>query len=193
MALPENFNEWEHLQNTVKRAHNNTVRDFFRSQLDDDINTPKSSLKHACLMKDNDTASMTTLRMWLFWVMCRKMRDNFEPYMGYRPFNDEVSVRHKPQITCFFLEDVEDVDPEYRPGEGQLSVRLMDKTSKTLNQTNLKTLANKINTEFGQGDGFVWQKGKTATDNAIYSAFWYRFGYYTIFRSWWNGRTLDCV
>ena len=160
MTLPEGFSEWEHLQYTVKRAHNDAVRDYFRSQPENDIDSPKAAVKHACLMKDEDTASMTSLRMWLFWVMCRKMRDNFEPYMGVRPFNDENSVTHRPQVTFFFLEDTEDIDPLYGPVKGVLSVRLMNETSQTLTQSNLQTLANRINLEFGQGNGFVWKKGK---------------------------------
>ena len=160
MPLPENFNEWEHLQHTVRRAHNTAVRDFFHSQADNNITTAKGAVKHACLMKDSDTTAMTTLRMWLFWVMCRKMRDNFEPYLGVRTFPEEHEVKYKPQVTCFFLEDIEDVEPGYRPIEGQLSMRLIDETSKTLTNSNLETLANRINSQFGQGNGFVWQKGK---------------------------------
>lgn len=160
MPLPDGFNEWEHLQNTIRRAHNKSVRDFFRTTEDNNIGTTKGAAKHACLMKDSDTVPMTNLRMWLFWVVCRKMRDNFEPYLGVRHSNDDYSVKYKPHVTCFFLEDPEDVDPEYRPVEGQLSVRLIEETSKTLTKANLETLASKINTQFGQGNGFVWQKGK---------------------------------
>jgi hypothetical protein len=160
MPLPDGFNEWEHLQHTVKKAHNNTVKDFFRDQADDDIGTAKGAAKHACLMKDGDTAPMTTLRMWLFWVVCRKMRDNFEPYYGIPIAAFDAEVKYRPQITCYFLEDHNDVEQGYRPVEGQLSIRLMNDTSQTLSKGELTSLANKINTEFGQGQGFVWDKGK---------------------------------
>lgn len=160
MPLPENFNEWEHLQHTIRRAHNSAVRDFFRSQPDNNIGTTKGSAKHACLMKDADTTAMTSLRMWLFWVVCRKMRDNFEPHLGIRIPPEEFEVKYKPQVTCFFLEDPEDVKPGYRPVEGQLSVRLIEETSKTLTKANLQTIAKRIETQFGQNNGFVWNKGK---------------------------------
>lgn len=160
MPIPEDFNEWEHLQHTIRRAHNSTVRDFFSGQVDGDIDTPKGSAKHACLMKDDDTANMTIIRLWLFWVICRKMRDNFEPYYGIPIASFDAEVKYKPQVTCFFLEDVNDVEPEYRPVEGQLSIRLMNETSTTLTNSNLQQLANRINTEFGTGNGFVWRKGK---------------------------------
>jgi hypothetical protein len=160
MTLPEGFSEWEHLQYTVKRAHNDAVRDFFRNQDDNDIGTTKGAAKHACLMKDDDTTAMTTLRMWLFWVVCRKMRDNFEPYYGVPIATFDSEIKYKPQITCFFLEDPNDVELGYRPVEGELSIRLINETSKTLTQANLQTIANRIDTEFGSGNGFVWRKGK---------------------------------
>ncbi len=160
MPLPEEFNEWEHLQHVIRRAHNSTVRDFFHSQADNDIDTPKGAAKQACLMKDDDTANMTIIRLWLFWVICRKMRDNFEPYYGVPIASFDAEVKYRPQITCFFLEDVNDVQPDYRPVEGQLSIRLMDETSSTLTDNNLQQYATRINNEFGRGNGFVWRKGK---------------------------------
>ncbi len=160
MPLPDDFNEWEHLQHTIRKVHNEAVRDFYRTQPDNDISTNRASAKHACLMKDTDTTAMTTLRMWLFWVVCRKMRDNFEPYYGIPVASYDSEVVYHPQVTCFFLEDVQDVEPGYRPVEGQLSIRLMNETSTSLTMTELQQLANRINLEFGQGNGFVWQKGK---------------------------------
>jgi hypothetical protein len=44
------------------------LRDYFRNQPDNDISTPKPSLKHACKIKDEDTAIMVQMRMWLFEV-----------------------------------------------------------------------------------------------------------------------------
>lgn len=160
MPLPEDFNEWEHLQNTVRKVHNDAVRDFYRNQPDNDISTTRASAKHACLMKDNDTASMTMLRYWLFWVVCRKMRDNFEPYYGISIESFDAEVKYKPRITCYFSEDPQDVEPGYRRVDGELSVRLMSETATSLTNTDLQTYANRINTAFGQQNGYVWQKGK---------------------------------
>lgn len=160
MPLPDDFNEWEHLQTTLRRVHNDAVRDFYRSQPDNDIGTARSSAKHACLMKDNDTSTMTVLRFWLFWVVCRKMRDNFEPYRDAQITEPDTQVRHRPQITCYFLEDDNDVEPGYRAVEGTLAIRVMSETSESLTDTKLSALANKVNTTFGQGNGFIWKKGK---------------------------------
>ena len=59
------------------------------------------------------------------------------------------------------MEDPEDVDPDYRPVEGQLSIRVTKETTSSISPTDLDTLANKINIAFGQNNGFVWKKGKT--------------------------------
>lgn len=160
MPLPEGFNEWEHLQHTIRRVHNQAVNDFYRNQPDNNIGTSRSSAKHACLMKDGDTTAMTTLRMWLFWVVCRKMRDNFEPYYGIPIASFDAEVKYHPQITCFFLEDAKDIKDKLPPIEGQLSIRLLKETSNTITKTELQTLAAKVNTAFGQNNGFEWQKGR---------------------------------
>lgn len=160
MPLPNDFSEWIHLRHSIKKVHNDAVRKFYSNQPDDDISTPRASAKHACLMKDEDTSTMTVLRFWLFWVVCRKMRDNFEPY-PYSPIvHDAIEVKYKPQITCFFLQDVQDIEVGRSPVEGQLSIRVMEETSDTLTKVDLEYLANKINFVFGQGNGYVWKKGK---------------------------------
>ncbi|MGK7893358.1 MAG: hypothetical protein AB4372_06970 [Xenococcus sp. (in: cyanobacteria)] len=160
MALPEGFSEWEHLQNTIRRVHNESVMEFFHGQPDNSINTPRASAKHACLMKDDDTANMTIIRLWLYWIICRKLRDVTEPYYGIPIETFNQMVTYKPQITCYFLEDHQDVEPGFRPVEGQLSIRLVGETTSSISQADLTNFANKVNTAFGQNNGYVWKKGK---------------------------------
>ncbi|WP_235526567.1 hypothetical protein [Nostoc piscinale] len=59
MPLPEGFSEWENLQDLVRLEHNKSVRAYFKNQPDEDVSTPKRRLKHTCIMKDDDTATMT--------------------------------------------------------------------------------------------------------------------------------------
>jgi predicted dinucleotide-binding enzyme len=66
MPLPEGFSEFEHLQDLIRLEHNKVVRAYFKNQADNDISTPKAGLKHACLIKDDDSAAMTQMRQWLF-------------------------------------------------------------------------------------------------------------------------------
>ncbi|MHC5772098.1 MAG: hypothetical protein ACYTXI_42620, partial [Nostoc sp.] len=63
MPLPEGFSEWENLQDLVRLDHNKAVTSYFKNQEDNDISTPKARLKHTCLIKDEDTATMTLMRM----------------------------------------------------------------------------------------------------------------------------------
>ena len=88
------------------------------------------------------------------------MRDVTEPYYGIPISTFDSIVQYKPQITCYFLEDPEDVDPDYRPVEGQLSIRVIAESTSSISQTDLSVLANKVNVAFGQNNGFVWKKGK---------------------------------
>jgi len=160
MPLPEEFSEWEHLQHTLKKVHNSAVKEFYSEQPDNDIGTSRAAAKHACLIKDEDTANMVMIRFWMFWVICRKMRDNFPPFFSAPVAQVDSEIRYKPQITCYFLEDWNDVEQGYSPIDGQLSVRLIKETSNTISQSELNSLANKVNLAFGQQNGFVWKKGK---------------------------------
>lgn len=160
MTLPEEFNEWEHLQHTIRKVHNLAVKEFYSEQPDNDIGTSRAAAKHACLIKDEDTANMVMIRFWLFWVICRKMRDNFPPFFSAPVTEVDSEIRYKPQITCYFLEEPQDVEPGYRPVEGQLSVRIINETSNSITKNDLQILANKINVAFGQTNGYIWKKGK---------------------------------
>lgn len=86
MPVPSNISSWEHLQDLFRLYHNKLVREEF-SDLgalldDDDINIPRSSLKYGCTLKDDDTSTMTLLRLWLFYVVLRKASD-FHPHLRH--------------------------------------------------------------------------------------------------------------
>lgn len=53
-----------------------------------------------------------------------------------------------------------DVQDGYDPVEGEISYRLMDETSSTITEAKLTIIANKIKTEFGTNNGYIWKKGK---------------------------------
>ena len=70
MPLPDNFSPWEHLQNVLRQVHNRIVKEEFSDITDDDdIVTPRGSLKKACLLDDNDSAEMTVFKVLA--VLCR--------------------------------------------------------------------------------------------------------------------------
>jgi hypothetical protein len=160
--VPANFDEFEHLQSTFLRIHNRLVREEFNDLPSDelDLTIPRNSLRHACLLKDNDTVDMMMIRYWLFYVGLRKAQDLQQPFYGI-PLDDVHSSRKfKPQVTLYFREDLADVEEGFRPVWGEISFRLMDEDSDTITKGKLTTIANRIKTEFGTGEGFLWRKGK---------------------------------
>jgi hypothetical protein len=157
MPLPDNFNEFEHLQDLIRLEHNKAVRAYFKNQADDDISTPKASLKHACLIKDEDTASMTQIRLWLFEFIVKNSQN-------YEETEKEVVVKsrvYKPQIKIHFLESLQDVEHGYERLSGWTSFRLMSESQESLTNNDLLRYANAIKSEFAHGNTrFIWKKGK---------------------------------
>lgn len=159
MPLPNDFSPWEHLQNTLRLAHNQQVRrEFDDIEVDDDISTPRGSLKVASLIDDRDTAPMTLLRMFLYHVI---IKGYGMPEIYAVPFTDiNESVRYSPKVFLNFAQNYRDVDADERAVEGQISIRLRNETATTLTQANVNALAQKIRTLFGSANGFEWRKGK---------------------------------
>jgi hypothetical protein len=162
MPLPNNFSEFEHLQDQVRRIHNQDVRGYFGGVADEDISTARGSLKQACLMKDSDTATMTMMRLWLFEFTAGKGR-RLEPAIFDQvetPLAYSVLRTYKPQLRLFFREDIEDVEAGYRRVVGEIRMRLMDQSTTTISMAEATAYGNKIKTLFGSGGGFVWRRGK---------------------------------
>jgi hypothetical protein len=138
------------------------VRDEFSDITDGDLDlaVPRSSLRWACLLKDNDTCDMMIQRFLLFYFTLRRAQDLQQPFCGI-PLDDlQASRKFKPQITLYFKEDQNDVEEDSRPTWGEISFRLMNESSTSITRTELTTLANKIKTEFGAANGYVWKKGR---------------------------------
>lgn len=166
MPLPNGFSEWEHLQDTIRREHNKAVRAYFKNQADDDISTPKASLKHACLIKDDDSALMQQQRQWLFEVLVGRLQATQTPIYGIPVPDSQSLAKFRPQVQLYFreLQTSPTYDPTsfLLPVEGQISFRLMDETSDTISRTKAEALARKIKNEFCNPI-FVWEKGWFAT------------------------------
>ena len=159
--LPDNYNPWEHLQSVVLKTFNREVREEFSDTTDDDgISTPRSSLKQACLIHDNDTAPMIIIRLILYYFMIRKARDLMPPIYGVPEGSSRVTVVDSPRILLFFQEDYQTVEKGESPVTGEISFRLTDETSTSITESKLRSLATKIKNEFATGNGFVWNKGK---------------------------------
>lgn len=159
MALPDGFSEWEHLQDKVRFYHNKLVDSYFKNQANDDISTPKASLKHACKMKDEDTVGMTQLRMWLFEVTVGHSQSLQAPIYGIPVEELQGNVSFRPQVHLHFEEKFPYINNRINPCTGEISFRLMNESSASWNRTKSEELARDIKREFGN-PLFVWNKGK---------------------------------
>jgi hypothetical protein len=154
--------DFEHLQSIFRQIHNQLVNEFFRNvevpEIIEDIrNIPsKASLKKACLIRDNDTASVMDMRVQLFTIIKGErglLMPNYEKITRKR--------RHKPQITLYFSEKIEDVEEGYEPVTGEISFRIMDAGSDDdISESQALTFGRRIKTIFGGGQGLLWRKGK---------------------------------
>ena len=164
MALPEGFNDFEHLQDTIRKIYNREVRDAFSdlggSNWTPNINSPRASLRQACTIKDNDNALTMLLRQNLFFLSLRKARDYQAPIIGMPKGSFDPIRKYRPQIFLYFKEDLADVEEDYGPVYGRISFRLMDKDSESITKSDLTVIANKLKTLFGKDNGYTWKKGK---------------------------------
>ncbi|MFB2980872.1 hypothetical protein [Microseira sp. BLCC-F43] len=156
------MNDFEHLQSVYRQIHNQQVNEFFRNvdlpeNIDDIRNIPaKASLKKACLIKDNDSASMMDMRVQLFNLIKgdrHSIMANYDRIVSKR--------KHKPQITIYFYEKREDVDEGYEPITGEISFRVMNAgLDDDISESQARTFGQKIKLIFGGNEGLVWRKGK---------------------------------
>jgi hypothetical protein len=173
MPLPNEFSPTEHFQDTVRRALNPEIRDWFKDVTEEelDITGPRSSLRTACTHQDADSLVQTVGRMMLFEFLCRKpWRAAGGESLGRPPH--AVPRKNKPKLVLIFAEDDTDVEPGYSPVIGEISFRLMDEDGASLTESKLTVLGQKIKTLFGTGSGFLWKKGRemlsyTDWDNGI--------------------------
>ena len=164
MALPEGFSSWEHLQSVLQQSYNRIVRESFRDvgedNWEDDISTPRGSLRVACTIRDDDSAVMSNIRMMLFYMVLRQASDLHPPLYTIPSDTYQQSVKFMPQVTMYFREDLEDVESGYSPIDANVSFRLYNETAESLTPTNALTLANRIKNEFATGGGYRWKKGR---------------------------------
>lgn len=161
------INPWEQLQDVLQWTHNKRVIKEFRDVVGEDgdftpnFDIPRHRLRVACTIQETDTSSMVLARFWLFYVILGKAAEFQTPIYGIPVPSYQETLKFKPQIQLYFQEDPQDVDDDYSPVTGEISFRLMDETSASLNDADLTRYASKINTLFASGSGFIWRKGKT--------------------------------
>lgn len=156
------MSNWEHLQSVLIQTQNRRVRNEF-SDIDndnaDDITTPRSSLRSACLLRDSDSAIMTILRLVLYYIVLEGAQALHPPLYTMPVDRYQQRVTFRPQVTLFFKEDLADVEEGYAPITAELSFRLRS-SDDNITPAEAQVLANKIRNEFATGTGYRWRKGR---------------------------------
>lgn len=157
---------WEQLQDVLMWTHNRRVVQEFRDVSPEDqewivheLRTTRERLRFACTIKDQDSAIMVALRMFLFYVILGHASIN-QPFYGVPIASYQESRAFKPQIQLSFIEDAQDVEDGYAPVTGEISIRLMSEEPETMTEADVLRYANRVKTLFAASNGFIWRKGK---------------------------------
>jgi hypothetical protein len=141
MPLPEGMSEFEHLQSVLLQTFNPLIQESFREDIvDNDIHTPETALKYACLLKDEDSAQQMILRMLLF-LFVRGEVELFDKIYAMPVLNYHQSVRFAPQIVLKFKETKANAKLHHRqqnPKRQQLSFRIPALKETTVTHTQIE-------------------------------------------------------
>ena len=161
MTLPDEFNPWEHLQSTLIQSYNRHVAEEFNDLDDDDnLTVPRSSLRVACRVRDDDSAPMVLTRMLFFYMTVGKAASMQAPLYGM-PIQDYASdVKYKPQVTLYFKQDEGSVPSDRQPVRCIVSFRLVGSRWEVITEAELTSLANDIKRIFATGSRYRWSKGE---------------------------------
>ncbi len=164
MPEPDNFTPVEQFQDVNKRIWNKLVREYFRDvtalESNLDLTTPRQALLKACLHKEDDSLMLTIGRMQLFLHGTTYTRDQYPVVAGSLLSEIDSTITYRPKITLFFTEDAEDAEAGYKPVEMEVSWRLINETSASITEAQLRSIGTKIKTNFGAGNGRIFKKGR---------------------------------
>ena len=152
----------ETLQSVIRRWQNRELREYFNDfgideNWDPDLTTPRGKLAHVLRHDDDDPYLVTMLKCWFFeHIRGQAYR---VPYYGIPVASFQESRKFQPQVKLYFREDLEDVDPDFGPVEGEISFRIMGDPN--ISQAQAQAIANRVKLAFGNGgSGYIWRKGK---------------------------------
>lgn len=165
MPVPPEFSETEHLQNLIRKYINREIREDFSDlggdDWDPDLTTTRGAMRHGLTHKDNDPFPLTISRMLLYYLTYGKARKMQTPVYGVpTAFYQQEALTFVPIVTLHFKEDIQDIEEGYPALIGEINFRISGETHETITEAKLRTLANRIKTNFGANNGFVWRKGK---------------------------------
>jgi hypothetical protein len=168
-------NEIAHIIDFLRKTYNVEVRAWFKdlsNELEEgklpDNATGRKSAMRACLITPKDTMTSIDVKMSIFRYVVQKTHLRPEIFTVLKSEN-RVNRKGKPQIILYFKQDLKDVSlkngvPEYRPVEGEISFRLMDKDIndfRTYPNALVTKYGNEIKSKFITGGGYLWTRGKS--------------------------------
>ena len=161
MPLPSNFSPFEHLQDTFVRVHNELVRDEFSDLTDDDdLQVPRSSLRVACKIVDDDSGIAMIMKSLLLMAYLHRARDFHPPLYAIPADTYQEQVMYQPQVILRFHEDLWAVQGNKTPVHSRISFRVHNETAQTITPADALRLGQAINREFGTGGGYRFSRGK---------------------------------
>ncbi|MHC5825996.1 MAG: hypothetical protein ACYT04_61615, partial [Nostoc sp.] len=146
MALPEDFSPAQHLLEMLLGTHNRSVQQTFIGVPDADLEHPLGGMKIACLLTEDDTVDMIVLRMMLYWF---EFKGNLPAHLYAIPTEDyqsRVTYPYRPEIKLIFREDYSTflAENKFQRAKSEISWRLINVTSATMNQSNAHSIALRI-------------------------------------------------
>lgn len=154
-------NEWKNLRSFLRKTYNREVNEWFNDVTDPvpDNSTPRKQAKKACLIRGKDSQNMALLKSLTFRYTIQRV--HLRPDVYGTPIGTiNAQRKYRPQIVLEFLEDELDVASGYFRVDGRISYRLMNEDSNSITNSELTQIANRIKSEFGAINGYVWKKGK---------------------------------
>ncbi|MDZ8135126.1 MAG: hypothetical protein RM049_07455 [Nostoc sp. DedQUE04] len=155
-SLPDNFDPFEHLQKIYIPQHNALVQKYF-SDLGNDwkpnIASPRSALRVACTMVDNDNQLMMNLRHHLLFDLLGYGRKNLAIVYGSK-FDTAPPVAGHPQLFLYFSQDAAAKPIDEPLIEHEKSCRLMNFSCSSegakpaITKADMTAIANEIKTLF---------------------------------------------
>lgn len=161
MPLPNNFSPTEHLQDLIKRTVNQEVKEWFRDVTEDDLSTPRGSLRVGCTHVEADTMNMTIGRLMLFYNVVGASPHSSKAFI--MPDRQVFQLEGNPQVILLFSETAQSWKSRKaeRRETMRCSFRVMNEDfSNATDKTKIDSLERKIRLAFPPN--FRHQVGQTS-------------------------------
>jgi hypothetical protein len=113
----------------------------------------------ACTIDDRDTATMTLMRLFLFYIVVGNAFKELGHFYGSPVLDLQSQIKFRPQVKLVFKETRNEQNKtKTNLATREITFRLMNETSETISRAKAAEIAKDIKREFQIP--FIWQKGK---------------------------------